>query len=97
VRGLALVLDGNPAGAADVEAGADRLAAMGPLMRREAVRAWRDLAKALVRTGRPDDAIEASQAGFACAANDSNCSSRAPDSADGGTPTPTRWDRNMPR
>jgi transcriptional regulator with XRE-family HTH domain len=58
VRGLALIMTGAVhSGAAEVAAAASRLAHLGA--RREAARASRELAEALLRCGRPDDAVPA--------------------------------------
>ena len=58
VGGLALIMSGRvEEGAAQAADGAERLATMGAQL--EAAQAWRDLAEALIRAGRADQAVDA--------------------------------------
>jgi transcriptional regulator with XRE-family HTH domain len=58
VSGLALIMSGQPdEGAAQAAGAAERLATMGSQL--DAAHAWRDLAEALIRCGRSDQAVEA--------------------------------------
>jgi transcriptional regulator with XRE-family HTH domain len=66
VHGLALVMDGQPdAGAAAVTAAAGRLEELGSRM--EAAQAYRELAEAMLQTGRSDAAIVALRRAADCA------------------------------
>jgi transcriptional regulator with XRE-family HTH domain len=58
VSGLALIMSGQPdEGTAQAAGAAERLATMGSQL--DAAHAWRDLAEALIRCGRSDQAVEA--------------------------------------